>query len=232
MTPAEGHTRLNITVVDVRGGREMHLRARSDLATPESLDRLATDLRRIAGKGDICVFSGAMPDGPLLEPTVDVVRTCHEAGARIVVDTHGVALKMLVEAGLPWLIAPNIEELSELLGRNIPDSSAELAAAGRSLLGNVAMALISRGENGAMVATTDGVWTGRHTGRSEVLETVGCGDYLLAGFLDAIADARPARAALEQAIKVATARAKGLSETAAWHQAADRIPIEMAQLHG
>ena len=33
-------------------------------------------------------------------------------------------LRSVVEAGLPWLIAPNVEELSELLGRNIPDSPA------------------------------------------------------------------------------------------------------------
>jgi 1-phosphofructokinase family hexose kinase len=232
MTPTQGRTRLNITVVDTHGGREMHLRARSELATPESLEKLRGDLERIVAAGDICVFSGAMPDGPLLEPAVGVVRACYETGARLVVDAHGPSLEVLVAAGLPWLIAPNVEELGGLLGTGVSDTPARLAAAGQGLLDKVEIVLISRGKKGAMVVTKEGVWTGQCTSKGRVLETVGCGDYLLAGFLAGIAEARPVRVALEQAVKVATARAWGWTESKTWRQTKGRVSVKTVPLRG
>ncbi len=230
MSRAEGHTRQNITVVDTRRRREMHLRAKSELASSASLDKLQADLRRVVGEGDICVFSGAMPTGRLLEPALAAVRACRDMGARLAIDTHGEPLKALVDEGLAWLIAPNSEELGELLGANVPDTSARLAAAGRGLLEKIEIALISRGNKGAMVVARDGAWTAQCVGKGKALETVGCGDYLLAGFLAAMADARPVATALEQALKVATAHAWGWTDSKTWRQAKGRIGVKTAPL--
>lgn len=230
MTRAKGHTRLNVTVADRRGRREMHLRKKSELASASSLQRLCSDLRRLVGREDICVFSGAMPAGPLLDPVLVCVRACRELGARLALDTHGPILKAVVDAKLAWLIAPNVEELGELLGSPIPDTTAKLAAAGRSLLGKVQVVLISRGKKGAMVVTKDGLWSGHTTSRAGVIETVGCGDYLLAGFLAGMARGRPARAALEQALKVATAHAYGWTETQTWTRARREVVVSVQKL--
>lgn len=232
MTRAEGRTRLNVTVVDVRRRREMHLRARSELASAASVRRLRDNLRQIVRRGDICVFSGTMPGGPLLDPALGLVRACGKLGARLAVDAHGPALRAVVDARLAWLIAPNVQELGELLRSSVPDTPAKLAAAGRSLLGKAEIVLISRGRKGAVVVTKDAVWTGQAAGRGRVLETVGCGDYLLAGFLGAIADGRRVRAALEQALKVATARAWGLTEETTWRRAKSRISVRTRRLRG
>jgi 1-phosphofructokinase family hexose kinase len=232
LTRADGHTRQNITVVDTQRRREMHLRAKSELATPESLEKLQGDLRHIVAAADICVFSGAMPAGPLLDPAIAAVRTTRDMGARLAIDTHGAALKTIVDAGLAWLIAPNVEELVGLLGASVPDTPAKLATAGRSLLEKVEVVLISRGKKGALAVTKDGTWTAQCISKGKVLETVGCGDYLLAGFLAAIADGRPIQMALEQAVKVATARAWGWTESKTWRQAKGRISVKTTQLRG
>ncbi|HPC95302.1 MAG TPA: PfkB family carbohydrate kinase [Sedimentisphaerales bacterium] len=227
MTRAEGRTRLNVTVADTRGGREMHLRKRSELASASSLARLRRDLCRLIGRDDICVFAGAMPAGPLLDPVLACVEACRERGARLALDTHGPVLKAVVDAQMAWLIAPNVEELSELLGSPIPDTTAKLASAGRSLLGKVEIVLCSRGKKGAMVVTKDGLWSGHATGRGRVIETVGCGDYLLAGFLAAVAEKRPVRTALGQALTVATARAYGWSDTHTWARARRKLAVQV-----
>ena len=232
LTRADGHTRQNITVVDTRRRREMHLRARSELATLASLEKLQGDLRHVVAAGDICVFSGAMPVGPLLDLAIAVVRATHDIGARLAIDTHGAALKTIVDEGLAWLIAPNVEELAGLLRANVPDTPARLAAAGRGLLEKVEVVLISRGKKGAMAVTRSGTWTAQCVSKGKVLETVGCGDYLLAGFLAAMAAARPIRKALEQAVKVATARAWGWTESKTWRQTKGHISVKTAQLRG
>lgn len=230
MTRAEGHTRLNVTVADTRDRREMHLRKKSELASASSLRRLRSDLLRLVGRDGICVFAGAMPAGPLLKPVLACMRACRELGARLALDTHGPVLRAVVDAQLAWLIAPNVEELSELLGSPIPDTTAKLAVAGRRLLGKVEVILISRGKKGAMVVTKDGLWSGHATGRGKVIETVGCGDYLLAGFLAAVAERRPTRTALEQALKVATARAYGWTDTQTWPQARRNVAVDVHNL--
>jgi len=232
MTPAPGRTRQNITVIDTGRQRELHLRQKSVLASEQSLRRLAGDLSELVDSGDICVFAGAMPAGSLLEPTVKLVRSCRRAGTGIVVDTYGPALKSIVDAGLVRMIAPNVEELRELLGRKVPDTPAALAAAGRALLDKVEMVLISRGGKGAVLVTGAGAWTGRARSQHNVLSTVGCGDYLLAGFLAGLDGQDDPPAALATGLKVASARAWGWTETATWPQVKGKIAASIRAIRG
>lgn len=223
MTAAEGRTRQNITVVDTLHHREIHLRRKSDLASTQSLRQLNADLEKLVREGDICVFAGAMPAGELLEPVVSLVRTCQRAGAQIAVDTYGPALKNIVEAGLAWLISPNVEELRGLLGVALEDTAEKLVEAGRTLLTGMDMVLISRGEKGALIVTKAGAWTGHSATQGRVLSTVGCGDYLLAGFLAGLCETGDPSAALAKGLKVATARAWGWTESESWTRADKEI---------
>jgi len=225
MTTVAGRTRQNITVVDTQNRREMHLRQKSRLAMPASLARLGSDLKGTVRPNDVCVFAGAMPGGDLLDPVVALVQTCRDKNARVVVDTYGPVLERLVEAGLPWLIAPNVEELAQLLGSDVKDTPVKLVAASRTLLEKVPVVLVSRGKKGAILVTKRGAWTGRTTTWGKVLETVGCGDYLLAGFLAGYSTSGNPRTALTTALKLATARAWGWIETKTWSQARKQIDV-------
>jgi 1-phosphofructokinase family hexose kinase len=225
MTVVEGRTRRNISVVDTLHHREMHLRDPKSLVSTDNLRRLNGDLSGLVRPGATCVFSGAMPAGEFLAPAVDLVRTCRRAGARIAVDTYGPVLKSIVDAGLAWLIAPNVEELRELLGSAVEDAPAALIDAGRTLLDRLDMALISRGERGALLVAKTGVWTGCATARQEALSTVGCGDYLLAGFLAGFRETGDPQAGLTRGLKAATARAWGWTETKTWSQIEKEVAV-------
>ena len=208
----------------------MHLRQKSVLATPASVSRLNADLRQLVRKGDCCVFAGAMPAGDLLEPVVGLLETCRRQGGRVVVDSYGPVLRSLVEAGLPWLIAPNVAELEELLGSNVKNTPASLVAAAGALLEKIPVILISRGKKGAILVTSRGTWTGTVKTPGKVLQTVGCGDYLLAGFLAGRNTGGSARAALETALKAATARAWGWTEDRTWAAARRQIKVDGARV--
>jgi 1-phosphofructokinase family hexose kinase len=236
MTAVDGGTRRNITVVDTVNDREMHLRNRSELASRKALRKLETDLRTIVHRGSVCVFAGVMPEDEFVGDVVRIIKSCRERGAKIVVDTYGDALKRILETGAAWLIKPNVEELRELLGGQVTDSSAGLVRAGRKLLDKVEVVLISRGKKGGVVVTKKGAWQGRCIGRGRVLSTVGCGDFLLAGFLkglkpvrskssasNGVKDKSDAGSALGTAIKVATARAWGWTEGKSWSRALREI---------
>lgn len=218
MTAAEGSTRRNITVVDTRSAREMHLRHRSKLATKTSMARLKMDLEKLVERNSICVFAGLMPESEFIGGIIGIIKDCATCGAKIVVDTSGEALKKIVDTGVVWMIKPNVAELCELVGRKVRDEPVSLAKAGAKLLEKVEIVLISRGEKGAVVVTGDGVWWCRTKGRRKVISTVGCGDYLLAGFLKGLEDRVDVISALRVAIKVATAKAWGWIGKRKWPQ--------------
>ena len=211
-TAVAAPTRQNITIVDSANNKEMHLRNKSRLASARTLKKLQADMKAIVNKGSICVFAGTMPDGGLLADVIRLVEFCKSREARIVLDTSGRPLKEIVDTGSVWLIKPNVIELSELLGEQVKDGPVSLAKAGRKLLDKVEIVLISRGAKGSVVVTKDRAWQGQCTGREKVLSTVGCGDFLLAGFLKGMKDGTDIDEALKIAIKVATARAWGWTE--------------------
>jgi len=188
LTAVADRTRQNITVVDSAKNKEMHLRNKSRLASAKTLKKLQADLEKIVQSGSACVFAGTMPGGRLLGDVVRLVELCKSRGAKIVLDTSGHPLKEIVDTGSVWLIKPNVEELSELLGEQVKDGPVSLVKAGRKLLDKVEMVLISRGAKGGVVVTKNGAWHGRCASRAKIFSTVGCGDFLLAGFLKALED--------------------------------------------
>jgi fructose-1-phosphate kinase PfkB-like protein len=208
----------------------MHLRNRSELASRKALRKLEADLRAIVSKGSVCVFAGVMPEDEFIGNVVRIIKSCRERDAKIVVDTYGDALKRILETGAAWLIKPNVEELRELLGGQVTDSPAGLVRAGRKLLDKVEVVLISRGQKGGVVVTKKGAWQGRCIGRSRVLSTVGCGDFLLAGFLKGLKDKSDAGSALGTAIKVATARAWGWTDKMSWPDVQSKIKVQVRQI--
>lgn len=230
MTTVTESTRRNITIVDSARNKEMHLRNKNRLVSASTMRKLQSDLKAIVNKGSICVFAGTMPDSRLLDDVIRIVEFCANHGARIVLDTSGRSLIEIVNTGLVWLLKPNVEELSELLGESIKDGPVSLSKAGRKLLDKVEIVLISRGAKGGVVVTKDRAWQGGCTGQAKVFSTVGCGDFLLAGFLNSINNSFSTDMALKTAIKVATARAWGWTEKKSWPDVQKRIKVNVERI--
>ena len=229
-TTVSGNTRQNITIVDTAKNREMHLRSKSELARAGSLRRLKKDLQKLVQKNSICVFAGAMPEDDIINDVIMTVENCNKVGAKIVLDTSGPALRKIIDTGHIWLVKPNVRELGELLGKQIEDNPAALARAGRGLLDKVEIILISRGRKGAIVVTKKGSWQSRCASRRKALSTVGCGDYLLAGFVKALKDMINPLSALETAIKVATSKAWDWTEKKQWPHISEQVEIKLRQI--
>lgn len=231
MIPVPGRTRINVTVLDQSRSQELHLRCPNTLWSPRNLQTLKRRLAQLIQPHDTCILAGALPSADLSNEVLELCRTCAEvAQTRLVIDAHGPVFKTLVEAGLPWLITPNVAELNELLGRRVRNTARSLPRAARELLGRVGMVLVSRGKLGAVLVTRSGAWQGRCAKSNKVFSTVGCGDFLLAGFVQALQQGRPLRSALTQAIKVASARAWGWHDDRTWSSVQREIRVDVTRL--
>lgn len=227
----EGQTRRNITVIDTACKKEIHLRDVSALVSGRTIAELNSRLQKIVSKNNICIFAGSIPQGQLLNDILKLVELCYNKYSKIAIDTSGKTLKVIVNSNRVWLIKPNVEEMSELLGKKIKDNPLSLKKTACCLLGKVEIILISRGVKGAVVVTREQTWQGKWTcAGKKVPSTVGCGDYLLAGFIKELKVSNNIAVALETALKVATAHALGWTEKIPWQAAQRKIKVRVDKI--
>ncbi len=229
MTVVEGKTRTNVTIVDIDSQKEMHLRSNNKLLSKKAFRLLESNPGKIVKKGSICVFSGAMPENEYLDEVLGIIEKCYNAGAKIVLDTSGPALRRIVETNLVWMIKPNVAELGELFDGQIEDNPASLIEKGRSVSGKVENILISRAKEGAIFINKNGAWQSKAVNDRSVFGTVGCGDYLLAGFLKGWKDTQQEDFALSTAIKVAAAKAWGWTQAWSWSEVMEQVHIKLSR---
>lgn len=237
-TLAPGRTRNNINIIDTANSREMHLRSPNELVNSQSLNQLQQALKRLVGKNTICIFSGSLPAGKLLDIVLDIINDCLDSGARLLIDTSGQPLRKITKLSNIWLIKPNVLELGQLLGKPVKDNPHSLVKAAQSVLSRVENVLVSRGPKGAILVNSQGCWQGRlaprqgkfSSRRGHPGSTVGCGDYLLAGFIGEYIRRQNFADSLKAAIIAGTARAWGLDEKYSWKQARKIIKVDVEKI--
>jgi fructose-1-phosphate kinase PfkB-like protein len=103
------------------------------------------------------------------------------ARVRVAVDADGFALREATR-GRVALIKPNLAELEGLLGRSLPTLGAVIDAAQGLVEGGIGAVLVSLGADGAAYVDAAGA-THAEAHIDDLVNTVGAGDALLAGFL-------------------------------------------------
>jgi 1-phosphofructokinase family hexose kinase len=228
-TVVPGMTRQNVTVVNTKSGREMHLRATCKLSSEESLKQLSDKLEEITTATSTVIFSGSLPE-QYLDECLELIRGVCDKGAKIVIDTSGPALQRIVEMGGIYLVKPNVEELCQLLGRDVNNDVSSIVSSAHTLNDKADIVIVSRGSKGAVAVTKEDAFQFRiKESKYSAGNTVSCGDYLLAGVVTQL-NRIDLRSAMITGVKVASAKAWGLTEEMDWIQADKEIEVEVIPL--
>jgi len=173
-----GISRINIKI---KAGDETEINCQGPHISEQELERLLQKIDRISN-GDTLVIAGSIPNtmpDNIYEIMLERIKL---KNVRIVVD----ATKKLLVNSLkykPFLIKPNRQELSEIFGAEVKtEEDIEHYAKELQKMGarNV---LISLGGEGAMLIDENG---GKHKAgvlKEKVINTVGSGDSMVAGFV-------------------------------------------------
>ncbi|WP_433800396.1 1-phosphofructokinase [Actinomycetospora sp. CA-084318] len=209
-TPANGATRVNTALVEPNG-TTTKVNEPGVALTADQVDALVDTVRAHAAPAAWVVTAGSVPSGATDDLHGRITRAARSAGARVAVDTSGVALAHAV-AQTPDLIKPNVAELAELVGHPLPALADVLAAARELVTGGIGTVLVSMGASGAIAVDTDDTW---HVASPTVpvRSTVGAGDSTLAGYLIALESGAKSPDALHHAVACGAA-AVGLPGTA------------------
>ena len=215
-----GMTRIN---VKIKAQTELDINAVGPPIEEDEVERLFEKVKAFQS-GDVIVLAGSVPG--TLPPDIyeKILSVTSKSGVESVVDATGDLLLNVLKYH-PFLIKPNHFELGDLFGVKIRDE-AEIEKYAKQLQEKGARnVLVSRGKEGATLITEHG---GVHTIGiipGKPLNSVGCGDSMVAGFVAGYMDKRDYAYALKlgSACSNATAFSYGLADKAGIDDAFGRL---------
>jgi fructose-1-phosphate kinase PfkB-like protein len=158
-----------------------------------------------AGAGDFWVVGcGSLPPG-LPDPFYASLAARLPPSVRMAVDCDRSALRAVIRTPIA-LLKPNRAELEEVIGHSLPTLGDVADAAAELVAGGAERVLVSLGPDGALISDRTGACHAE-AAVDDVVNTVGAGDALLAGFL--AGGATTAALATAVAWSVAACRAPG-----------------------
>lgn len=205
----KGFTRIN---VKIKYGKELDINANGPEITDDKITELFTRIKQLK-EGDYLVLAGSVPPSLPDDLYSTILRELYGRGVRAVVDTTGNQLINVLKYN-PFLIKPNHHELAEIFGEEM-DSAEKITVYAKKLkeMGAVNV-LVSRGGDGAVLVDGDG---GVHIAgavKGRLINSVGCGDSMVAGFIAGYIKSGNYRDALKLSVasSAATAFSKELAK--------------------
>lgn len=212
-----GMTRINVKICSDgnRGDEkklETEINAQGPVVSEKELSYLAEKIDGLT-KEDVLIISGSVCQGVLEDVYAKIVKKCNDNNIPVIVDASRELLWNTLEYK-PFLIKPNIQELGELFHHEILTRE-ETLFYGKELKNRGARnVLISAGEDGALLLAEDGRVYEIGTPKGKVINTVGAGDSMVAGFLAGYMETNDYEKALRMGVCTgsATAFSEGLAK--------------------
>ena len=178
ITVLNGQSRINIKL---RGQQETEINGMGPDIEKEHIQQLLKKLS-VLSPGDYLILAGSVP--MKINDTIyyDILKTLDKKGIKAVVDTTGDLLLNVLKYH-PFLIKPNIHELSELFSTEIKTKE-EMVQYGLKLQDMGAQnVIVSMAGDGAVFICENGEIYKSEAPKGVVKNSVGAGDSMVAGFL-------------------------------------------------
>ena len=174
----KGITRIN---VKISSNEETALNGNGPEITEEDINKLLEKIEKIT-KEDMVILAGNIPRCINNDIYEIICKTLERTNVTFVVDATK-ELLMNVLKYKPFLIKPNKEELEETFKEKIETKEEIIVHAKKLQLIGAQNVLISLGGEGAILLTTEGKEFYSKAPKGKVLNTVGAGDSMVAGFI-------------------------------------------------
>lgn len=172
-----GFTRINVKFVS---DEVTEFNGSGIRATNDDILKLSKKIARLKS-GDWLVLSGSAPRGA----NPDIYKTLMSAakdGVKVILDTVDEPLRLALSQK-PFLIKPNLDELCDFFETPIETDEQIVSYAKKLSKMGAKNVLVSLGEKGAILLTENGDTIKCDVPKGEMLNTVGAGDSMVAGFI-------------------------------------------------
>lgn len=218
----KGNTRIN---VKIKSDTELDINARGSEIDEDEIENLIKGMADVK-QGDYLVLAGSIPENLPGDIYERILSRLDSRGVNFVVDTTGDLLFSVLKHK-PFLIKPNHHELGDLFGVKI-ESDGEVVTYAKKLQSMGAKnVLVSRGSKGATLIDENGEVSSVGIVKGDVVNTVGSGDSMVAGFLAGYIEKKDYKYALRlgAACGNATAFCEALAEAEDINNAFNKLKI-------
>lgn len=175
-----GESRSCINIFDATNGTQTEFLEPGVKLTRDHELELLEKFEDLVKEHDIITMSGSAPTGTSDDIYNELIAIVKKHNKKVILDTSGQRLIDGIKAN-PTLIKPNIDEIQMLVGREIKDQD-DLIEIGKSIQAKgIEIVVISLGKDGSMIISDEGIYRAIPP-KIESVNTVGCGDTMIAGF--------------------------------------------------
>ena len=174
----EGFSRIN---VKIKAADETEINGQGPVITEEAQRALFAKLDRLES-GDTLVLAGSIPNTLPDDIYERIMEHLEGRGIRIVVDATKNLLRRVLKYR-PFLIKPNNHELGEMFGIELKTDDDIIFHAKKLQEEGATNVLISMAGDGAILLTSEGVFYRSAAPKGTLVNSVGAGDSMVAGFL-------------------------------------------------
>ncbi len=194
-----GETRINIKIVDEANQQTTDVNAPGQIPGEYAVENFYKQIETLAKTCEWFVLSGNIQPG--LSPTfyAELIRFLQAKERKVALDTSGEALAEGLKAG-PYLVKPNINELSALVGETLTEITVIHRAARSMLNEKTQIVVVSMGKDGALFCGQEASFLAVPPNLA-VKSTVGAGDAMVAGLVAGLTQ----KMSLEACARLATA---------------------------
>lgn len=200
----EGETRTNLNILGDDGYVTEFLEPGPEISEKE-LEIFRKEFTFCLELCDLVILSGSIPGGVPEDIYAQLTRQCRAEGRKVILDASGESLRQGAEAK-PYLIKPNRKEMEFLVGKKLPSKESIVSEAEKLVKGGIEKVVVSLGAEGLLYV--DGEKTLFEPARKvETVNTVGCGDSVVASFAMSIIAGETPDIAMRKAAALAAANA-------------------------
>ncbi|HLR88228.1 MAG TPA: 1-phosphofructokinase [Atopostipes sp.] len=199
--PVKGQTRIN---VKLKGENETEINGNGPNITQENIQKLKQQISQLTEK-DTLILSGSKNKGLPETFYNELIEICQKNQVSFVIDTNSKELLQALSAQ-PFLVKPNQAELGDLFNQEIQTKEEAIKYGKKLQEAGAQNVIVSLGGDGAIFIDEKQIFIGKSP-KGKVLNTVGSGDSMIAGFMAGIEKGQTKEEAFKLAIQSGSATA-------------------------
>ena len=199
---SKGNTRINIKLKE---RIETEINGQGIVIEQKELEQLYTKLQALKAD-DYLVLAGNIPKGISNQIYAEIMERVQDINIKIIIDATRELLYNTLKYK-PFLIKPNIQELEELFNVKLKDTDDIIQYAKKLQEQGARNIIVSMGGDGALMLTENGEVSTCTAPKGKVIDTVGAGDSMVAGFIAGYMQTHSYTKALQFAVATGSATA-------------------------
>ncbi|MCM1086869.1 MAG: 1-phosphofructokinase [Muribaculaceae bacterium] len=203
----EGETRSNMNILADNGYVTEILEPGPNI-DEEKQQKFLAQYEKLLPSCELVVLSGSVARGMPEDIYATLIEKARIRGIKTLLDTNGESLRKGI-AAKPYLIKPNQKELEYIVGHKLVKREDVAEAALALQAEGIAHVVVSMGKKGLLSVDGGKVFYAQ-AGKVSVLNTVGCGDSVVASYAMSILKKEHNEKALQKAVAISSANATTL----------------------